>query len=64
MSLGEQRLNSNIDAPEPDERTALLHESPIRGQNTLDLFTEMEMCLQVAILKVCRLAMKGSIYLI
>jgi hypothetical protein len=64
MSIGEQRLNSSIDVgAEPHERTPLLHENPDDKASTLELFTEMEMTLQVAILKVCQILLEAKIHL-
>lgn len=52
MSIGEQRLRDSADSSDSNERTPLLKESADTQKTQMQLFTEMEWSLQVALLKV------------
>lgn len=53
MSLGENKPSSDSNTIDQlDERTPLLQQAISTGKSPLELFTEMEMFLQVALLKV------------
>ena len=64
MSVGSKRVDDNGHAgPEADENTPLLRGDAIVKADPTELFTEMEMYLQVALLKVGRKCALKDIFL-
>lgn len=65
MSVGPKRVDDNGHAgPEADENTPLLRGDAIVKADPTELFTEMEMYLQVALLKVGKKSALRDVFLI